>query len=139
MLKNQMVLIQSRTEFHIVNRLDIVSYKSVYSLRIIIKPATLKASFSTLLFPAAIEQRQYNFTCLHFLGWCHLFDVFVLFVVTPVIFALSSLIVVYDFSLLFVVNAILFEPSLSIVKGGFVSPNGIFDPRASRRQHLQLP
>ena len=80
---------------YIVNRLDIVSYKSVYSLRIIIKPATLKASFSTLLFPAAIE--QYNYTCLHFLGWCHIFDVFVLFVVTPVIFALFSLIVVYDF------------------------------------------
>ena len=33
-----------------VNRLDIVSYKSVYSLCIMIKPATLKASSSTLLF-----------------------------------------------------------------------------------------
>ena len=115
-------------QFHIVNELDIVSYKSVYSLRIIIKPATLKAPPSTiLLFPAAIEQRQYNFTCLHLLGWCHLFDSFVLFGMTPVIFALFSLIVVYDFSLLFVVNAILFEPSLSIVKDGFVSTNGIFE------------
>ena len=92
-------------KFHIVTRLDIVSYKSVYSLCIIIKPATLKAPPSTiLLFPADFDQRQYNFTCLQFLGLCHLFDSFVLFVVTPVIFALSSLIVVYDFSLTLFVN-----------------------------------
>ena len=45
-----------------VNRLDIVSYKSVYSLRIIIKPDTLKASFSTLLFQDVREQSKIQAT-----------------------------------------------------------------------------
>ena len=59
--------IRKYIQFHIVNRLDMVSYKSVYSLCIIIKPAILKAPPSTiLLFPAAIEQRHKNLLSYNF-------------------------------------------------------------------------
>ena len=66
-------------EFHIVNQLDIGSYKSVYSFHIIIKPCN---HFKSLVFNNSLrlESNKHSTILLAYIFWvsCHLFDFFCL-------------------------------------------------------------